>query len=596
MNSEASLVSYISSTIAVTGAISIGQGYDARLNRAKNRVIAIDLESQKDSPGIKTEYVFEYVENYSELATALNVSASMGYGATGASGGSASVNIFRATRMERASAYVVFRMRIFVKQSTLIMPSMEPVALNLTQTGNYQALLEKFGSMFVRSLYYGGDLACILEFSSNNASDSSSFRADIKAQVGLAKAAGAVDQSIITLTSGRSVRIKYSQNGGSTGKSNNGIFTATPAELQARLIEFPNEVLGASTGLDTSVPLVADLSSIRETLNWPSTDRTDLDRPYPPAIQSIADTLLQLTQKQVDVEGVLAASGVFAPSVRESASALRPYLNYIIGITRSELTRFMANAIDSPELKIENFTQYRVRGMLGVKSEASRSNSGGSCDLSEKDKGMLFDSIFGSMDFPTVKPWPELTFEGKWGFKGEHVEGYEGFGGLNTGTYMSCEDDVNAVAASLAGKASAGITNDGIFVWPTMHPHTVGGHRCGYSAWHFSIVKMAIPDQSLLPALPAMPSIVTPSTVVSTGTPLVGDNGRWLLPFTISTPQVYNCGKYTIEVQIKNTQNGDITEVLDDSYWISNSGGQVELKHPVDLEPGLAIASFAVQI
>lgn len=586
-------------TVATGDSAYVGIGYEPRTNTGRNRAIKKDI-SQRVDPSVRPEYAFEYIESYSEMASTLSVSVSTAYGAEGISGGSASLNLFKSTKLEKSSAYVVFKMRMIAKVETTEDAKLVDDILKLLNQKQYLSLVEKYGTSFARTVRYGGELAAILEFKSTVQVDTETFHNEIKVAVGDARGEANMDSSVMKLTTGRSVSITYAQSGGDLGNNQNGVLTITTDQLIERIRLFPKEVKG-TTGLDGStVPLSADMSSLREATNWPADNNTNLDYPYPPDIESTARTVDMLYEKLSSVDSILSSPLLIAPSVREAAMAMRPYLEFEALQAKLSLIKEMASTVSPIVVKGESFYQYRVRRLLNVPSSSSRENAGGDIDMTEPDKGLLATQLFGK-DIPfEVRPWPDVTFSADWGYQGEHdgmsLADDQRIRMFAVGHHVPCPDsggNADVVAAQIAGKASPDAKNDGIFAYATHHPSQSGGAHCGYSVLHFSAFRISVPDKTLLPTLPDIPHNEMAATLQQESPVNMGEN-KWALPFSIKAPSPRNCGKYTINIELRShNSNTKRTEVS--SYWIG-SVTDLKLRHTITLEDGWEVSAYLVML
>lgn len=409
-----------------------------------------------------------------------------------------------------------------------------------------------------------------------------------------------MDSSVMKLTTGRSVSITYAQSGGDLGNNQNGVLTITIDQLIERIRLFPKEVKG-SNGLDGStVPISADMVSLREATNWPPDNNINLDYPYPPDIESTARSVDMLYQKLSAVDSILSSPLLVAPSVREAASTMRPYLEYQALQAKLALVEAMTSTVSPIVVKGESFFQYRIRNLLNVPSSAGRENAGGDVDLTEPDKGLLATQLFGAEIPFEVRPWPDITFSAQWGYQGQHGNAAGADDSriqmFAVGHHVTCPaygGNVDVFAAELAGKASPDAKNDGIFAYATGHPSSSGGHNCGYRVFLFSAFRISVPDRPLLPALPGIPRNEI-SASLQQGSPINMGENKWAFPFTIKAPSPRNCGKYTIAIEL-NSNNSDTKRFEVSSYWIG-SVTELSLRHTILLERGWKITSYLVKV
>ncbi|QBY56010.1 hypothetical protein [Cupriavidus oxalaticus] len=587
-------------TVPVSGSVYVGIGYEPRTNTSRNRALKEDVTPPKAEPTNKPVYAFQYVESYSEIASHLSVSMSAGYGAEGISGGGASLSIFKSTRIERSRAYVVFRMRMIANEKTTQSAKLNDEVLKLITKKQYPSLVEKYGTSYAKTVRYGGELAAILEFKSDSQVDTEKFHQEIDFAVGEARAEASMDSSIMKLTKGRSVAITYAQSGGTTGHNQNGVFAITIDELIQRIRSFAGEVWGTN-GLDGStVPIEADMASLRQATNWPAEDNTNLDYPYPPDIESTAMSVDMLYQKLSEIDSILSSPAVIAPSVREAASAMRPYLEYQSLQAKLALIGAMASTVSPIVVKGESFYQYRIRGMLNVWPSASRENAGGDIDLTSPDKGQLATKLFGAEIPFEVRPWPDVKLTDDWGYQGELDKAAQADDSriqmFAVGHHVACWQDggnPDALAAQLAGKASPEAKNDGIFAYALKHPKTSGGKRCGYSVVHFLAFRINVPDKTLLPPLPSIPQTEIVASLQQEPPKYLGED-KWVLPFSVNSPSAKSCGAYTITVHQKSAQ-GKRRETEISAYWIGLVP-DLKLKNTITVDSGWEVESFSVTL
>jgi len=584
------IVDFSLPSVPFTSPIFLGVGYDPRTFSTKNR--AVQPISEREQPSITFEptYTFEYVENRSEMIKQLGVSMAASYGYSGMSA-SGSLTLMQNTTVKYSRAYVVFKMTLVVNKTTIETTNLVDQALNLVTNKKYQSLVRAYGSHFARSIYWGGELACILEFVNESSSSAETFKASINASVGAAKTENSYTSAVTTLTSGRRVSIRYTQRGGNEGKSNRGILTITPEELNARIIEFPAEVKG-TTGLDGSnVALSADMERLTMCANWPEDDGTDIDAPYPPNIISIAESIGALQNKYIEVEGVLESDRILAPSIKEAATEIKSYLDFLIPECKRSLSQMMSE-VDAPtSLLVESFLQYRIRRLLGAPSKADRSNAGESVNLAENDKDLLLDKLLGKAPSMKISPWPNLAFTGRWGFSGEGNSAGKAEDGcfrrLAVGHHVECGGNIAEEAARLCGKTSAAAENDGIFSFITNHPYYTNGGACGYHLHHFAEVRVLEAENSTLPSLPKTPATSIASIVIQTYMPMRILGGKVILPFTAQLIASISCGSFTINLQIKHNQPPHESKIISfDAYWYKEHGRAMPLRimHQIDLQ------------
>ena len=578
------------SQIPIVGAVSLGFGYAVRTCSMRNAAIKDD-STETAIPSIRPEYSFEYVDNYFELAKRLNVSASASYGSAGVSGGSASLSMMRATEMKSSSAYVVLWMRVIAKENSIKTAYLTNEALEILNNQSSAQFYEKFGSKFIRALYYGGELACIMEFSSNQTISSEAFRAQIRGEVGLAKASGEIDSWVMSLTSGHNVHIRYAQSGGATATASaGGIYIASPAELTNRIQTFADEVIGTNGLNGSTVPVYADVLDFKAALNWPSNRDADFENPYPNEIENIAQSILLLQDQTSIVRGILISTNPPAPGILAAAHEFEPYLKYLTTETTKSLRAMMSDGKIPTQLHVESFHQYRLRNLLNVASSAIRDNAGPSCDFAEPDKNLLKTCLFGSANLLEIKPWPELEITGSWGFQGERDD----WGPApEVSDRVPCPQHGGSIqkrAEDLAGKTGP---NDGRFGFAQGFPRSYsGGGACGYTVVHFTAIKVLREDRNPLPELPRLPSIPVGGVIITPGMPVASGLNHWNIPFTINMPAATSCGRYELKIglidDIGNTR--DVTVI---SYWYKEGQSTLSLTHPLALDNGWKIASVS---
>ncbi|MCE0915640.1 hypothetical protein [Pseudomonas sp. NMI760_13] len=570
--------------IPITGAVSLGLGYAVRTNRMKNGAV-IDNSTPKPNMSVRPDYAFEYVENYSELSEALNVSASASYGSSGVSGGSASLSMMKSTTMRSDCAYVAVKARFIAKESTIVNAYLSDETLDILNGQSAAEFYDKFGSKFIRTLYHGGELACVLEFSSTETRSSEEFRAEIKAAVGAAKGEASMESKVTSLVGGRRVHIKYAQSGGKIGTPEaGGIYTATPTDLIKRMQVFASEVYGA-TGLDGStVPIFADLMGYSEAKNWPSQKHIDLESPYPPAIDNIARSILILEDQTALVRGMLSPTAATSPGLVAAAQEMTPYLEFATAEAKNALRNMMNNASGTTEYYGESFLQYRLRNLLQVSSAAYSGNAGGAIDFGEKDKNLLKALLFGVAESIPISPWPKLEISGSWGFQGERDD-------WGTGTRVPCPahgGSIQSTAEALAGKTGP---NDGRFGFAQPYPTSYrGGGNCGYTVIHFTAIKVIHSDSNPLPPLPMLPATPANGVSFTIGKPFQKEVNHWWIPFNVTMPCTTSCGKYELTGKLIS-QSGEIKEFKEISYWYKTGDANLSLEHPLMLDAGWIIHS-----
>lgn len=572
----------------------LGMGYDPRTNTGRNQVV-VDNSDNKKNPNIEPDYKFGYIENYSELSNFLSVSLSAAYGASGGAGGSASLTMMRSTVIKQSSVFVALKMRIITMISMLKTYNLTGDALQILKKQTLPQFVEKFGSRFVSSLYHGGELACVMEFTFTSVQTMEAFRAELKGHAIGANGSAAAESLIRSLTTSKNVKIAYAQSGGTVGMQE-GIFVKDADELITRMQKFAREVVGGAGVEGSTVPLYADFASLLSTLNWPPEITHDPASPYPPEIDNIAKSILLLNEKLVVVEGILQSTALLAPSVREAATALKPYLSYAIDESSKALGKMMSDATAKIELKVESFYQFRIRNKLGVSASAPRDNAGPNCDMTEPDKNLLGTWLFGKEDVPVIKPWPQLEYRGeKWGYMGELDNAFAPF---NIQPRVNCPDQGGSSAESIAWLvAGSPPPNSGIFTFVDHHPVHLPGNHCGYHILHFAKIIVKQPDKSLLPPLPSLPLIgATKPDVIINAPQLLGPD-QWSLSFTVPMTCLTSCGRYNIS--IVETLKNDASKTrnrTETSYWYKENEKNLALSHPVSVEQGWAIKSFAVEV
>lgn len=560
----------------ISTTISLGSGYDSRTKTVKNLVAegTVDKEIKQNTDG---QYIIDWCENYSEMASFFGLAASASY--SGASGGiSASINIMRSTAIESSRIYIAARVYIIANVEFYPDARLKENPLSVLNSEPLPSFSEKYGGTYARSIFRGGELACVMEISASQNETIEELRAAMSAHGWGAKTEAEMEQSLRELTRTRSVVVRYCQSGGSIGSVTSGIIVTNAEGLIERMKQFIPEVWGTN-GLDgNTVPLRAELEKTRSLTNWPSKHTGDPDRPYPNEIENVARSALLLKDKLVFVEDLLKNARLISPSANEMGKEIFPYLQFVVAESTMAVEKMVRGASPQLDFSIESFFQYRIRRFLNV-NPGIHANAGQRANLGNTDPGQFLEQIFGR-NIPTkYEKWPKLSIQDDWwGYQGQEPGMFP-----KVEFHVICPQHGGSMLDVARGLAGNPGPDSGVFVHASASQQEYfGGNACGYSPVYALAIKVEKPAISELPPLPALPDdVIDTSTLSISKIALeVVNKNEWRASFALSVGNAGSCGRYQVIVKEANQSDIKIKRTRSFiSYWLEKVASEVQLTH-----------------
>jgi hypothetical protein len=572
-------------------AIALGSGFNTRTRTVMN-LVASGTSKQDARAAAKAEYVIDWCENYSELAKFFGLSASASYSGGGV-GGSASVNMVSKTNIQTSRIYIAVSVRMIASLQFLPSAELQQEALRVLMTDKLSSFVEKFGSTFAKTLFLGGELACILEISASQTETIEQLRVAMEGHGWGAKAEGEMEQSLRELTQRRSVNVKYCQSGGAVGNATSEIVETDVIGVIERMGKFILEVWGTN-GLDgKTVPLQAEFANVRTLTNWPKNETGDPEQPYPDEIERIATSALLLKDRLVVVEDVLRPGRQVSPSTIEIAKSLLAYLTYVVADSSVMLGKMIRGATENLKYENESFYQYRIRRLLNV-DPGPHENCGDLCDYSNNDSAQFLERVFGSAKPILIGSWPELILQDWWGYQGQD-DRHTAYGGI----FIKCHDDGGDIMAAAYINAGYPKTEDHVLLHASLAPSPYSrGGKCGSTPVHMVAVRTKQPDATQLDPMPLLPdAIILKSEInVKKGKLDQIDKGVYQANFTCDLPSV-SCGRYVITITESKVGNRKIVRrrILK-SYWLRPDKENIKLKHTFLSDAAWEVNDFEVEV
>ena len=575
----------------ISPAISLGSGFDSGTKTVQN-MVAEGLYDHQPRPAADARYIIDWCETYSKLSSFFSLNASASYEGTG-TGVSASVNMMRETTLKTSRIYIAVSVRMIANMEFFKSARLINDALTVLNTESLSAYSEKFGGSFVKTLFQGGELACVIEIAASSTENIEQLRASMSLQGWGAKGGAEMVQFLKTLTESRSVVVRYAQSGGSVGKTSTGPIVTTTQGLIARMGEFIGEVWG-TTGLDgVTVAMEAEIVNQRKLLNWPPSKTGDPDRPYPPDVEQMATALLNLKDRKREAESLIGMPGL-SPAAIETAHELVAFVESAILIAGTALTEMMRDPTLQAQLSVETFYQNRIRKHLDV-DPGKHPNAGEGSNIAVQDPDQVMDRIFGATPPNLYEPWPKLIKEDYWGYQGQEP-GYGIYGSFHV-VCTKHGGNINQRAQEMAGNPGP---KDGVLAFASAAPHYYNDGQstgaCGYTAVHVVIVRTEKPATPLLEALPSLTADAIELANIKIANPRIAQvtPNRWKALFDVDIGQNESCGRYTLRV--KTSKNELEIEAQLRSYWIQHSTGKATFEQEIDLEDGWVPTNFEVSI
>lgn len=573
----------------ISPAIVLGSGYDNKTKTVKN-VCATSNKIPIKAMNTAPTYFMDWCENYSELTSFFGLSASASFGGTSASF-SATVNMMRSTNIENSKIYIAVSARMIARVEFFESASLTKDALNSLNTENLINFAEKYGGVFAKSIFYGGELAIVLEISASQTETIEQLRASMHGEGWGAKAQGELEQSLRGLTRNRSVVVRYCQSGGSIGSTTSGIVVTDTDGVIVRMTQFVKEVWG-SNGLDGSVvPLQAEFDKIRSLKNWPPQQTGDPDNQFPDEIERIAKSILTLKDKLIVIEEALRPTRLVGPNTLETARALFLFIKDAINQAESEVGKMMRGAKTTFEFSVESFWRYRIRRLLDV-DPGAHPNAKNMFSLNNSDSQQFIDRVFGQKLPDFLNPWPKLSIQEWWGYQGQEPGG--------PGVHVICGQhggNIMAKAQELAGNPGP---DQGVLVHASLHSGWgYGGGTCGYHPAHFVVVRTEKPDLPTLPPLPFLPTDVINKTEITCTKVSLTQNGpsTFNAEFRVDLPLANTCGRYTVLIyECLSADSNVIRKRLDTSFWIDKKHTSLKLEHIFNAEEAWHPLDFEVDV
>jgi hypothetical protein len=528
--------------------------------------------AEEDANEWAPDYEIQYMDSYRTLNKFYSLSASVRYSGAGG-GASASAAIVRNTKLESRSVILAVRLRAttglrYFKEATL-----SPAA-RAEHLQGMPVFSNVFGDTYIRSLSYGGEIAAVLSIQADSRQELEDIR--LKASANGFGAAGhaATVNRIEELARTYKVQVKYCQRGGSNGMgAETDIVVLTAPELLVRMAEFSRELANTDSLKGAVVPLEMETWDMQQSLDWPGGDPS---RPYPPAVESIAESLTVLLDKQEASAAVVADPAGRSPATLEAAHLAVEYLDYTLQSASAELRAIIQTQEAQATLLLESLRQYQLRRLLEV-PPGRHANAGPHWEANTFDKAQLLQGLFGPQEFPNLVPWPAFELKTTYGYRGEDVGAYAGL-------HWRCHKRENHTEQSVvwpwAGKKSA---DDGVFVQYLHHGTSYrSGGNCGYTPMFFVALKFLTPEQPQVRAPARLPGKGTgrpaePARELKPAKKLI--DGSWEFEFQVD-PGTEKKSAAAYEIIVRESSREFTRESkLPRSYWVADKAGPLRIRH-----------------
>lgn len=575
--------------IPLTQSTQLGQGYAVGVGSMRAQALALPEITSSESN--RVEYDLQYVDDYSELARVLKISAAASYGAGGV-GGNARANLMRSSTLSRRNAYVVVRALVEIRTDSI---SSYPLNANAVAAAGSspEAFFQGYGDSFVRSISYGGELAALMEFATTSAAESQQLRIDVKAAAGGFAGAGSYDEAIRTLSQGRRVTVRYAQTGGDTGQllallaigqmptrnvvdSKGGAVVLTPEQLIRRLGEFLPEVRNFPS---QAKALSGELSDYGAVSGWPAAVPKPIPAPNNGRLSAAVATLRLLEEELATVNDGMSTNDYQNAAALNEGLILRSYLDYVRQLADTAVRQIAATPQDKSNWVIPTRDQYSDEVMLSMPSNVWRGNAGDQCSVLEQDLSRLRTCLLGQKGGWTFERWPRVkSFRVERAVSGEFMKVRENLivqPGMSLNwagsIHHSLPTPINVFADQLCGKTGP---DDGrLALWSVVSETSFGGNCCGYSASNFACVEFEKPAEAVYPR-PVYTQKEGASRVGTVRT--VMQAGEQYIEFDVKPPCAKGVGAYLITQPVSEG-----FPKKDRGYYRFSNDGLQTVRHPI---------------
>lgn len=414
-------------TVKLDEDAAVGRGYLMSTGSARSHSMNSAETIERDEHAV--DYYFEYVANQRDFAKKLQVSAKGSYG-----GFSASANMLREKKIKSTNVYLLARMSVQSHIVSLKSHTMNAVALRRLQDsseGGIARFRTAHGDGFISSVYFGGELVALMEFSFKSEQEREEFRVKASAKYGAGSGSASVSSDITDLTKNSSVKVSYAQTGGTGGLpvwpsaaastpkfdpekpfeklSAGGVLTIDPAELIERVRRFPQEVMSPENKR-FSKPIKAEVMDYAVAENFPSGVDSLSNLRGDWAVESALDAKHMLEGYVADALAILSVSKEEGgtPERQESARQRHVFGSFALDQLDRQFQVILSSSMvtDSmiDQMRLPSVYQYLSRRNFvdgGIdrygKSELDRlfPKEAGDCDLSDPDRNRTITCLVG---------------------------------------------------------------------------------------------------------------------------------------------------------------------------------------------------------
>ena len=195
-----------------------GQGFNVATGAQAmgNSVVyrdASDLQKLDPGSGQHSEFICESVEDFEELKSRLDVSASASFG-SGIYSGSAAASYMKDEKHTRFDSYLLVGVRVLNPALILKKSVLSPAALRAVQEG-ISSFLEKCGNSYVYGYVTGGEILGIVRYTATSDEQASQVRVQVDAAAkGFASGQFNMSQAVSSVKTHKEMKYKLLRDGG----------------------------------------------------------------------------------------------------------------------------------------------------------------------------------------------------------------------------------------------------------------------------------------------------------------------------------------------------------------------------------------------
>lgn len=598
----------------------LGAGFRSRTQEVKQRAVTGETGGGDDDDKLTwdPQYAIEYVNSYTAVNSFYSMSASARYsGATFS--GAASVAITRSEVFKHRTITLALRVRIATRRNSLKTAFIEQAVIDAYGDGNYlDRVLARYGDRYITSLTHGGEVAALLFVTASSEERYNQLLATAEGKGWGASGRVATLNMVKKASEHYSVVVKYSQQGGKaptlpkpkpapdpkdmsseasgmeSGSATASGFIETDTEgLLAKLAQFELDMGDRENA--AVVPISMLLAAMDSATGWPG---GDLDQPYPPEVENIAETLDMLQTQKDEMDSLIREPKQVRHTSVPVAHEISDFLDTTLTRARQELSDIIANKDATASMLLETLNHSRLRRELGVQP-GNHPNAGLWMDANSADKMQLREHLLGPRTFPDVRPWPTFDVRYKWGYMGEDANRY--------GTTLQYRCEWSDARFRERVRQMFTDEGDGVIDWDkriftdfTISPVPIGdGGKCGYHELVALYIAFKDPDGPQLTPLddPIKSAVADATARVSERAKLISRaEGQFEFRFAVTTDvDKRTSGAYTItviETNGKHTRNTRRPR----SYWVAAKPGPITCIDAYEPERGWTPQEYEVAL